>query len=132
MTKNKHETFLDNGSHKVHSEIGRKVFEALNTIRNREERNIYTKNMDFLEGVEYQFDYSNPLSNGLPKKIMPDGDMRSNYEPFGALKSRANVPIVLISKVQLALNGGTEEKLAFQEEMKNKNAEDEFSESEDE
>lgn len=132
MTKNTTETFLDSGFHKVHSNQGKKLFDALLQIRNKEVKNIYLKNVDFRNGLQYEYDFANIFSDGMPKVIMPEGPQHQLTENYGVLKARVSLPMTLISKIKDAVNGGTDEKIAMVVQKENEAADEDHTDSGDE
>lgn len=80
-------------------------------IRNKEEKNIYLKNVDFRNGLQYEYDFSNVFSDGTPKVQKPEGPPSHLGESYGVLKTRVSLSTKLVAKIKEAVSGGTEEKL---------------------
>jgi hypothetical protein len=118
------ECFLDNGAHKVHSNIGRRVFDTLAALQRRNENGIFKKNSSFRTGLMYKFDQSNEFGNPLPETFF-----EKRREVFHNQLTQVQIKEQLLDKLREACNGGTEEKQLYLKTLV-KDEEEESSEGE--
>lgn len=107
--RNRKESFVDNGRHKVKSSFGLKIFDCLAKIRREKKTGIRRKNLAFSNGIAYKYEMFPQFSNPEPKIIKKKLDNRINYNRDIKLSFDKQ----FMGKITEAFNGGTNEKLEY-------------------
>lgn len=90
------------------TDIGRAVLDALVQLNRRHKSGIFVKNLQFKNGLAFEYDFDHPLQDCKPKTTLERA-----RNPFEAPKIHLDLKPELLSKLREAMAGGTQEKLEY-------------------